>query len=111
MTKKNYRREGRMHNPPHPGAVLKTLYLAPTKTSATAFAGMLGVDRKTVSRIINGRCGITADMALRIGKLLGNTPDMWLGMQIDHDLWRAEQASKAALRAIRPMSFATVAPV
>ena len=110
MTKEIYPRKGRMHNPPHPGKVLQGLYLGPTKTSVTAFADMLDVDRKTVSRLINARCGITAEMALRLGKLLNTTPDMWLGMQLDYDLWRAEQKSKGMLRGITPVSFSDMLP-
>lgn len=93
----------RMYNPPHPGEVLKGLFLAPAKVSLTDFAARLGVDRKTISRLVNGHYGITAEMALRLGKAFGNSPEMWLGMQQDYDLWHAAQAHKAALRAISPL--------
>ncbi len=91
----------RMYNPPHPGKVLKGLYLKPGKISATDFAARLGVDRKTISRLINERCGVTAEMALRLAKALNNTPEMWLGMQQDYDLWHAEQECKQALKSIK----------
>lgn len=93
----------RMHNPPHPGEVLKGLYMEPVKISVTDLAKRLGVDRKTVSRLVNGRCGVTAEMALRLGKALSTSADLWLGMQQDYDLWHAEQNHKAALKAIKPM--------
>jgi addiction module HigA family antidote len=106
MTKqKIYPRVGRMYNPPHPGKVLYMMHLEPTNTSVTAFAEHIGVDRKTVSRLINGHFGITAEMALRIGKALDTTPDMWLGMQQDYDLWHAEQECKNALKSIKRYTF------
>jgi len=79
-----------MHNPPHPGEVLKELYL-PEDLSVSDAARKLGVSRQTLSAIINGRAGISADMALRLAKGLGTTADFWLRMQIKHDLWQAKQ--------------------
>lgn len=93
----------RMHNPPHPGEVLKGLYMEPAGVSVTDFACQLGVDRKTISRLVNGRSGVTAEMALRLSKVLNTTPEVWLGMQQDYDLWHAEQDHKAELQTIRPM--------
>jgi addiction module HigA family antidote len=75
----------RMFNPPHPGEVLKE-YL-PADVSVTVAAKKLGVSRQAFSAILNGRAGITADMALRLAKALGTSPDMWLGMH----LWQAKQ--------------------
>ena len=79
-----------MHNPPHPGEVLKELYLL-EDLSVSEAAKKLGVSRQTLSAIINGRAGISADMALRLAKGLGTTADFWLRMQIKHDLWQAKQ--------------------
>jgi len=79
-----------MHSPPHPGEVLKELYL-PEDLSVSEAAKKLGVSRQTLSAIINGRAGISADMALRLAKGLGTTADFWLRMQIKHDLWQAKQ--------------------
>ena len=79
----------RMFNPPHPGEVVKE-YL-PENVSVTEAAKKLGVSRQAFSAIINGRAGITADMALRLAKSLGTSPDMWLGMQMQYDLWQAKQ--------------------
>ena len=78
-----------MHNPAHPGDVLKE-YL-PEGVSVTEAAKKLGVSRQAFSAIINGRAGITADMALRLSKALGTSPDLWLGMQMQYDLWHAKQ--------------------
>lgn len=78
-----------MFNPPHPGEVLKE-YL-PEDVSVTEAAKRLGVSRQAFSAIINGRAGITADMALRLSKALETSPDMWLGMQMQYDLWQAKQ--------------------
>jgi addiction module HigA family antidote len=78
-----------MFNPPHPGEVLKE-YL-PAQVSVTMAAKKLGVSRQAFSAILNGRAGITADMALRLAKALGTSPDLWLGMQMQFDLWQAKQ--------------------
>lgn len=78
-----------MHNPAHPGEVLKE-YI-PESVSVTEAAKKLGVSRQAFSAIINGRAGITADMALRLSKALGTSPDLWLGMQMQYDLWHAKQ--------------------
>jgi len=78
-----------MFNPPHPGEVLKE-YL-PEDVSVTTAARKLRVSRQAFSAILNGRSGITADMALRLAKALGTSPDLWLGMQMQFDLWQAKQ--------------------
>lgn len=79
-----------MYNPPHPGEVLKELYL-PEAMSVSEAAKKLGVSRQTLSAIINGRAGISAEMAMRLSKALGTSPDLWLGMQMKYDLWQAKQ--------------------
>ena len=79
-----------MYNPPHPGEVLKELYL-PAGMAVSEAAKKLGVSRQTLSAIINGRAGISADMALRLSKALGTSADLWLKMQIKHDLWQAKR--------------------
>jgi addiction module HigA family antidote len=76
----------RMHNPPHPGRVLRE-YLG--KVSVTDAAKHLGVTRVAVSRILNGSAGISADMALKLSDALGTSPELWIGMQTQYDLWRA----------------------
>ena len=77
-----------MHNPPHPGSVVRD-YLG--TMSLTDAAGHLGVTRVAVSRILNGSAGISADMALRLAEALGTSPDLWIGLQSQYDLWRASK--------------------
>src|ERR1035441_8750778 len=78
----------RMHNPPHPGRVLRE-YLG--TRSVTDTAKHLGVTRVALSRILNGSAGISADMALKLADALGTSPELWTGMQTQYDLWRASQ--------------------
>jgi antitoxin HigA-1 len=78
----------RMHNPPHPGRVLRE-YLG--ARSVTETAKHLGVTRVALSRILNGSAGISADMALKLAEALGTSPELWIGMQTQCDLWRASQ--------------------
>ncbi|WP_010204758.1 HigA family addiction module antitoxin [Salinibacterium sp. PAMC 21357] len=73
-----------MHNPPHPGLLLED-YLG--DTSLAEAARRLGVTRSTLSRIRNGHASVTADMAVRLGILLGTSAELWLGMQTAYDLW------------------------
>lgn len=77
-----------MHNPPHPGLILRE-YLG--ETSITEAARRLGVTRAALSRILNGRAAISADMAVRLSILLGTSSALWAGMQTSYDLWQAEQ--------------------
>jgi addiction module HigA family antidote len=78
----------RMHNPPHPGRVLRE-YLG--TVSVTDAAKHLGVTRVALSRILNGSAGISAAMALKLSDALGTSPELWIGMQTQYDLWRASQ--------------------
>jgi addiction module HigA family antidote len=84
-----------MHNPAHPGEILKELVLAPLGLSVTDAAGHLGVSRKTLSKVLNGRGTVTPEMALRIEMTLGK-PDAahWLRLQNAYDLWQARQHSR-----------------
>lgn len=77
--------------PEHPGEVLKTLYLEPLEISITEAALRLGVTRKTLSQLVNGRMGVSAEMAVRLSKALNTSPELWLNMQRNLDLWIAEQ--------------------
>jgi antitoxin HigA-1 len=78
----------RMFNPPHPGLVLRE-YLGELPVSAAATH--LGVSRVTLSRVLNGRAGISADLALRLADALGTSPELWAGMQSQYDLWTASR--------------------
>jgi antitoxin HigA-1 len=83
----------RMHNPPHPGEVIKELCLDPLRLTVTAAAEGLGVSRRTLSALLNGHAGISPDMALRLSKAFGRSPESWLQLQLQYDLWQAEQRS------------------
>jgi addiction module HigA family antidote len=89
----------RMHNPPHPGAVLREWL--PEDMTVTAAADALHVARVTLSKIINGNAGISADMALRLSRWLGTSPDMWLGLQSQYELWQAEQQAQPDIIPLR----------
>lgn len=80
-----------MFNPPHPGEILRELYLPDYNLSVTAFALKLGVSRTTASELVNCKNGISADMALKLAKAFGTTPKFWLNMQQAYDLWQAKQ--------------------
>ena len=80
-----------MHNPPHPGEFIQEVYLAPNDLSARELSAKLGVAASTLHRILNGASGISPEMALRLSKALGRSPESWLAMQDNHDLWQAKQ--------------------
>lgn len=82
-------------NPAHPGEVLKD-YLGPM--SVKEAASRLGVTRATLSRILNGHAGITASMSLRLSSALGTSPEFWLKMQLQHDLWHARERTPKVRR-------------
>jgi addiction module HigA family antidote len=84
----------RMHNPPHPGEVLRDLCIEPLGLSVTDAAKGLGVARKTLSAILNGRSGISPEMAIRLGKAFDTSAESWLNQQVQYDLWEAERHSK-----------------
>ncbi len=84
----------KMHNPPHPGEVLRELCLAPLGLTVTDAARALGVSRKTLSSIVNGRSGISAEMAVRLSIAFATTPESWLNQQLQYDLWQAERKRK-----------------
>lgn len=87
-----------MHQPAHPGAVLREWL---SDISITEAAARLGITRAYLSRILNGHAGISADMALRLADLLGTSADMWLGMQNAHDLWLAKQQPRPIIQPLR----------
>ncbi len=80
-----------MHNPPHPGEVLRELCLAPLDLTVTDAARALGVSRKTLSAILNGRAGISPEMAVRLSLAFGTTAESWMNQQVQYDLWHAER--------------------
>lgn len=80
-----------MHNPPHPGAFIHEVYLAPNEMSCRELALKLGVAASTLNRVLNATSGVSPEMALRLSKALGRTPESWLMMQDNYDLWQAKQ--------------------
>ena len=93
----------RMHNPAHPGKVLAN-YIG--DRSVTEVARHLGVTRPTLSRVLNGRAGISADMALRLAEAFHTEADFWLRLQMQRDLWEAAQKKRAK---VKPLSVSTAA--
>ena len=81
----------RMHNPPHPGEFIREIYLEPFNLSIRQVAEKLQVSPSTLSRLIKGQSDISSEMALRLSKTLGRTPESWLIMQNQFDLWQARQ--------------------
>jgi len=80
-----------MRNPPHPGGIVRRQCLEPLGLSVTEAAKGLGITRQALSDLVNERAGISLDMALRLSKAFGSSPEMWLGMQMAYDLWQARQ--------------------
>lgn len=80
-----------MHNPPHPGEFIASIYLEPNGISGRELAEKLGVAASTLNRILTGSSGVSPAMALRLSKSLGRSPESWLAMQYNHDLWKARQ--------------------
>lgn len=80
-----------MYNPPHPGEILKELCLEPLELTVTRAAEALGVSRKTLSAILNGRAGISPEMAIRLSMAFDTSAESWLNQQTQYDLWLARQ--------------------
>jgi addiction module HigA family antidote len=81
-----------MHNPPHPGEVLKdTVLREGGGLSVTQFAKRLGVSRVALSRVVNGRAAVSAELAIRLAAALGGSAESWLRMQVSYDLWQAQR--------------------
>ena len=81
----------RMHNPPHPGEVLREYLGDMTVTEA---AGLLGVNRVTLSRVVTGAAGISPDMAFRLGDAFGTSAELWAGMQMQYDLYQSSKLKR-----------------
>ena len=83
-----------MHNPPHPGEFIQEINLEPNNLSGRELAATLGVSASTLNRILNGNSAVSPEMALRLSKALGRSPESWLAMQSSYDLWHARQSVK-----------------
>jgi antitoxin HigA-1 len=98
-----------MYNPPHPGETLRDDVLPALGLSVTGAAARLGATRAALSRVLNGRAGISPEMALRLerwfGVANGGRAAVWLGMQATYDLWQAQRAAKAVLGKIKPLAL------
>ena len=80
-----------MHNPPHPGEFISTVYLEPNGITGRELASKLGVSPSTLNRILTNKSGVSPEMALRLSKCVGRSPESWLAMQHNHDLWQARK--------------------
>ena len=95
----------RMKNPPHPGRLVRHECLEPLGLSITKAAEILGVTRLTLSNLVNGKNGVSPEMAIRLSKAFGSSPEVWLGMQMDYDLAQAEKnASRIKVKKALPAS-------
>jgi len=81
-----------MYNPPHPGEIIREFCVEALNITVTEAAKALGVTRKTFSTLLNARSGISPEMALRLSKVFGRTPEAWLRLQIQYDLWKTKQS-------------------
>ena len=91
-----------MNNPPHPGEFIREMYIEPFDISIRSLAENLGVAASTLARIVAERSAVSPEMALRLSKALGRSPESWLAMQDNYDLWRARRsADLAKVRKIR----------
>ncbi len=92
-----------MHNPPHPGEFIQEIYVVPFGLSTRYIAAKLDVSPFTLNRVLQGKSGISPEMALRLSKALGRTPESWLAMQDNYDLSQARQ--KIDLNKVEPIKF------
>jgi len=81
----------KMYNPPHPGEVIKGLWLDPMGITIKDAAEALGISRKTLSKIVNGGGSVTPEMAMRLSVFLGTSAEVWMGHQVAYDLWQLEK--------------------
>ena len=93
-----------MHNPPHPGEFIASVYMEPYGYSCRFVAAKLSVAHSTLNRIIKGDSAVSTDMALRLSRVLGGSPGSWLNMQIQYDLWQARQTVNHS--DLEPFTFA-----
>lgn len=94
----------RMHNPPHPGEVLRDGVFTGTGITVTEFAKRLGVTRVALSNVLNARAGISAGMAVRLAAALGGSAESWLHMQANYDLWQAQKQLKREVSRIERLA-------
>ena len=93
-----------MHNPPHPGEIIRELCLEPLGLSVSDAAKALRISRKTLSEILNGRAGVSPLMAIRLSIAFDTTPESWMAQQAQYDLWRANKKRKALEKKIKNLA-------
>ena len=93
-----------MHSPAHPGEFLKEMYIAPLGVTVTKVADALGVTRKHVSAIVNGRAPVTPDMAVRLAGVFGTEPEIWVNLQAQYDLWLVRQQVKPKVKSLHAVA-------
>ena len=91
-----------MHNPPHPGEFIRKVYITPLRISVRKVAESLGVSASTLNRLLHGENNVSPEMALRLSKALGRSPESWLAMQDQYDLWHARQ--RVDLKQVRKLN-------
>ncbi len=94
-----------MYNPPHPGEFIREVYLEPLEVSSRTVAAKLKVSPSTLTRLLNAHSSVTPEMALRLSKTLGRSPESWLAMQSNYDLWQVRQHFD--VDAVERLEFAT----
>lgn len=92
MAKQNAEYSSIMNNPPHVGEILRELYLEPYNISVTDAAEKLGVTRQALSRLVNEKTGISIEMAIRLAKAFNTSPDFWVNLEKQYELWQGLQA-------------------
>ena len=90
-----------MFNPPHPGETIRELCLKPLGVTVTDAAKGLGVSRKTLSSLLNGRFGISPEMAIRLSKAFGGSPESWLIQQAQYDLWQVQDQEEKISKSVK----------
>jgi len=94
-------KSARMANPAHPGEILRELYLEPMDVTITEAAEALGVSRKHVSAIVNGRAPVTPDMAMRLAVVFATEPETWVNLQAQYDLWDISRKARPRVKPLR----------
>jgi len=92
-----------MHNPPHPGEFIREVYITPFEVSVRKVAENLSVSPSTLNRVLNGESNISPEMALRLSKTLGRSPESWLSMQDQYDLWHARK--RVSLKQVKKLKL------
>jgi addiction module HigA family antidote len=90
-----------MHSPPHPGEILLEIYIKPMRVTITQAADALGVSRKHLSSIINGRSAVTPDMAMRLAAVFETEAELWVNLQVQYDLWVVSRKKPPNVKALR----------